>query len=171
MAPNFSQNRGFEMRFLFGLILAFAVVIASADNLGVSGVKKWANGAVYALTDNTIDVTYGRDSLAIGGHNIYGPIAVKLANGLDADYFSVLARAGVVASGDTAAVQYQGTASPWLVDTCSTWITIDSLFSGGTKGGRDVAVGTKAFNYIWIRILATDATAVELQKRIAIVLK
>ena len=159
------------MRGLVGLILMFAVVAAFADNLGVSPVATKANGGIYALTDNVIDTVYGRDSLAIAGSNIYGPIAVKLSSGIDADYFSVIARGGVVASGDTAAIQYQGTGTNFLADTCATWTAIDSLFVGGTKGNRDVNISAKAINYLWVRILATDVTAVELQKEIKVILK
>jgi len=165
------------MRGLVGLILMFAVVAAFADNLGVSKVVIGGapyNSVAWRLTDNTIDTTLGRDSLAIAGYNTYGPIPVKgsgAAGTSSALYFDLYTKPLVVASGDSVQIAYQQTATATLADTSATWTVLDSLFSSGIQVTAPVSLAATVGNFIWFKVTNVDATAAELAKQILCILK
>ena len=162
------------MKTMISFILGIFVIASFADNLPVDRYViggSPTNTLSYNLTDESIDTVLGRDSIAIGGQNIYGPISLRGTGKEMATYAALYAKPLVVASGDTVEVDYQITAEAGIKDTVATWIVWDTLFSTGNKGATDIALSAKVGNYLWVKVKNVDATAAELAKRILVMLK
>jgi hypothetical protein len=152
-------------------ILALMLIFAAASTLRadvcpVEVVDGNGNVVVYDLTDESTDLVLGRDSLAIAGWNVYGPIPIEDGKGRRYLYMGVQAAQGAISTGDSVQIEYQGLISPALAESTSTWDTLASDVKIGGKVEKGIDLSTKAIRYVWVKVRNLSASATQLTGRI-----
>jgi len=165
------------MNKIFGLIALFALVAVSySRNLPVKAMTD-GDGSdygvkVFELVDNRLANAADsmKDTIAIGGNNVYGPIPITQANCNAAKGIQIYAYNNLLASGDSISVGWAPCSSPFAADVIG-YTTLDTLIATTGEVLANIDLTSRDTKYVFVRILNFDATRVELSNRIRCVVK